>query len=246
MFGHPGRCLKTLSLLLALVCINASAEQANPDPYEGFNRAMFSFNEKADKYVLKPVSKGYKFITPDPVERGIGRVFSNLGEIVTVGNDLLQGKFGQAANDTGRFLVNSTLGVAGIFDVATHVGLPKNEKEDFGQTLGVWGLGSGPYLVLPFLGPSTLRDAPARLVDGYANPINFVDHVPTRNTIYGTEVVSGRAALLDAEELISGDKYVFLRDVYLQRRSYLVSDGELEDSFGDDFDESEELDDYYE
>src|SRR5690606_34530722 len=131
MFGHPGRCLKTLPLLLALVCINASAEQANPDPYEGFNRAMFGFNEKADKYVLKPISKGYKFITPDPVERGIGRVFSNLGEIVTVGNDLLQGKFGQAANDTGRFLVNSTLGVAGIFDVAAHVGLKKNEKEDF-------------------------------------------------------------------------------------------------------------------
>jgi phospholipid-binding lipoprotein MlaA len=204
---------------------------------------MFAFNEQADRFLLKPLSQGYKFITPDPIERGVTRVFDNVGHVVTVANDLLQGKFSQAANDAGRFLVNTTLGVAGIFDVASEIGLKSNDSEDFGQTLGAWGVKSGPYLVLPLLGASTLRDAPSRVVDGLINPINEIDHVPTRNTVYGAQIISVRASFLDAEKLISGDKYVFTRDVYLQRRSYLVSDGELEDSFGEGYDDG---DDYYE
>jgi phospholipid-binding lipoprotein MlaA len=172
-------------------------------------------------------------VTPDPVEDGISRMFSNVGEIVNVVNDLLQGKFRQAGNDTGRFLVNTTVGLVGIFDVADDFGMPKNDGEDFGQTLGTWGVGSGPYVVLPLLGPSTMRDGPAKLVDFLVDPVSEIDHVPTRNTVYGVDVVSTRADLLKAEELIKGDKYSFIRDVYLPRREYLLKDGNVEDDFGD-------------
>ncbi|MBQ0720835.1 MAG: VacJ family lipoprotein [Gammaproteobacteria bacterium] len=228
------RVLKGL-LLLALLLPGIVVAGADPtDPLEGYNRAMFSFNDKADRWVLKPVAKGYRAVTPDPVERGVSRMFSNLGEVLNIVNDLLQGKVGQAGNDGGRLLINSTIGLAGFFDVARHAGLLKSDGEDFGQTFGVWGLGEGAYVVLPFLGPSTLRDAPGLLLDGVFQPIGEIDHVPTRNQIYGVQVVSGRADLLEAEKLIKGDRYTFIRDVYLQRRQFLVNDGEVEDDFGDD------------
>ena len=224
-----------LLALCAALSMGAVAESADSnDPLEGLNRAIYSFNDTADRFVLKPVAQGYRYVTPDPVEHGIGRMFSNVGEIVNVVNDVLQGKFGQAGNDTGRFLVNSTIGLAGFFDVADGFGLEKSSGEDFGQTLGVWGVGKGAYLVLPFFGPSNLRDAPGRVVDSFLNPISEIDHVPTRNQIYGAWAVSTRAGLLEAEELISGDKYLFIRDAYLQRREYLVNDGEVEDDFGGD------------
>ena len=204
------------------------------DPFEGFNRAIFTFNDTADRWVLKPVAKGYQYVTPDFVESGVSRMFSNLGEVLNIVNDLLQGKIAQAGNDGGRLLINSTLGLAGFFDVAQHAGLLKSDGEDFGQTFAVWGAGEGAYLVLPLLGPSTLRDAPGLLLDGMLNPVGDIDHVPTRNQIYGVEVVSGRADLLEAEKLIKGDKYTFIKDVYLQRREFLVNDGDVEDDFGDD------------
>lgn len=225
----------TMLLLMGFLVSNqavADSTEMTPDPWEGFNRKVFVFNDTLDTYALKPVAKGYRAITPDPVEDGISRMFSNLGEVVNVLNDVLQGKFGQAGNDTGRFLVNTTIGLVGFFDVADNLGLPKNDGEDFGQTLGVWGVGAGPFLMLPLFGPSTLRDGPARIVDQLVNPISEVDHVPTRNTIYGVEVISTRADLLKAEELIKGDKYSFIRDVYLQRREFLLNDGEVEDDFG--------------
>ena len=248
--GTLSRCFDSvfkalrMSLLAAVTTLSVGAfaetEEAsgNSDPLEGFNRVMFSFNDTADRFVLKPIALGYHYVIPDPVERGIGRMFSNIGEIVNVFNDLLQGKFGQAGNDTGRFLVNSTIGLAGFFDVADSFGLEKNEGEDFGQTLGYWGVGDGAYIVLPFLGPSNLRDAPGRVVDSFLNPISDIDHIPTRNQIYGVGVLSTRAQLLEAEKFISGDKYTFIRDAYMQRREYLVNDGEVEDDFGGD-------DDYY-
>jgi len=249
MLGQISKGLKLLNSLAFAFAMGLSipvwAEPAeNSDPFEGVNRAVFAFNEQADRFLLKPIAKGYRFITPDPVEESLGRVFDNVGEVVTIANDLFQGKFGQAANDTGRFLVNTTFGVVGIFDVASTMGLERNDKEDFGQTLGVWGVKSGPYLMLPLLGPSTLRDGPARFVDGYMNPINTVDDVPTRNSIYGTEIIVRRGQLLKAEELISGDKYAFIRDAYLQRRAFMVNDGDVEDDFGSDefFDDFE--DDY--
>lgn len=229
--------MKWTMLLLTGVLLSgqvvADSSEETQDPWEGFNRKVFVFNDTLDTYGLKPIAKGYRAITPDPVEDGISRMFSNVGEIVNVVNDLLQGKFRQAGNDTGRFLVNTTVGLVGFFDVADDLGMPKNEGEDFGQTLGVWGVEDGPYVVLPFLGPSTLRDGPAKIVDFLVDPISEIDHVPTRNQILGVDVVSGRADLLKAEELIKGDKYSFIRDVYLQRREYLLKDGNVEDDFGD-------------
>lgn len=215
-----------------------SADAApNPDPYESINRKIFVFNEYADRYFLKPVAKGYRWITPDPIEDGIGNMFSNVTEISVALNNVLQGKFKYAAMDGGRFLVNTTVGLAGFFDVAVHWGMPRHE-EDFGQTLGYWGLNSGPYLVVPFLGPRTIRDGVGSIVDGYTDPVIRVDHVPTRNTLMGTRVVSIRAQLLKAEELVSGDRYIFLRDAYLQRRQFLVNDGVVEDNFGgEDYDD---------
>lgn len=235
MLKKLDQVLRAIALLSVIICFPAHGEQTTNDPLEGYNRFVFGFNDKADRFVLKPIAKGYKAVTPDPVERSVRRFFDNLGEVVNVFNDILQGKFGQAANDTGRFLVNSTVGVLGFFDVAEDMGLRKNDGEDFGQTLGHWGVGSGPYFVIPFLGPSTVRDAPARIVDTLVNPISQIDDTPTRYTVYAVDFITTRAQLLDAEELITGDKYVFIREVYLQRRAYLVNDGDLSDSFGDDF-----------
>ncbi|MBV1932349.1 MAG: VacJ family lipoprotein [Porticoccaceae bacterium] len=236
-----GRQLRRSLLRSALVCgaliisaVTVADEGRDNDPLETFNRAIFSFNDTADKWLLKPIARGYRAVTPNPVEHGVGRMFSNLGEVLSVVNDVMQGKFGQAGNDSGRFLVNSTVGLVGFFDVAQHWGMPKSDGEDFGQTFGVWGMGQGSYLVLPFLGPSTFRDAPGRALDSFLNPIGYVDHVPTRNEIYGANVLSVRAELLEAEKLITGDKYSFMRDVYLQRREYLTLDGQVEDDFGDD------------
>lgn len=228
------RMLKGLLLAVLLLpgMVIAGSDQA--DPLEDYNRVVFSFNDKADRWVLKPVTKGYRYVTPDFFERGVSRMFSNLGEVLNVVNDLLQGKVGQAGNDGGRLLINSTIGIAGFFDVAKHAGLERSDGEDFGQTFGVWGVGEGAYVVLPFWGPSTLRDTPSLLLDGVFNPIGEVDHVPTRNQLYGAKVVSVRADLLEAEKLVKGDRYTFIRDVYLQRRHFLVNDGEVEDDFGDD------------
>ncbi len=227
--------LAAWAITCLLVISPAVVAESDQDPFEGFNRAIFAFNDTADTYVMRPLAKGYQAITPRPVERSISTFFSNLLEVNSAFNSVLQAKFGKAAHHSGRFLINSTLGVAGLFDVAEHMGLERIDGEDFGQTLGVWGVGSGPYLMLPFLGPSTLRDAPSRYLDTFLDPINQVDDVRTRNTLHGVSLLSTRAELLQAEELISGDPYVFMREVYLQRRAYLISDGELEDDFGDDF-----------
>jgi phospholipid-binding lipoprotein MlaA len=201
------------------------------DPWEKYNRKVFAFNDTIDTYAFKPLAKGYQFITPDPLEEGFSRVFSNLGELVTIANDLLQGKFKQATNDTGRFLINTTVGLGGFFDVADSLGLEKNEGEDFGQTLGFYGVGDGPFVMLPIFGPSSVRDAPSRVIDQLLNPINEIDDIPVRNALYGSDGLVTRADLLKAEELFKGDKYAFYRDIYLQRRQYLVDDGKVEDDF---------------
>jgi phospholipid-binding lipoprotein MlaA len=234
--------MKKFMLLLAGIMLSgqvmAATDAKDPeDPWEGFNRKVFVFNDTVDTYAFKPVAKGYKAITPDPVERGISRMFSNVGEVVNILNDLLQGKFKQAGNDTGRLVINTTIGLVGFFDVADNMGLPKNDGEDFGQTLGFYGVNSGPYVVIPFFGPSTMRDAPSRIVDRLVNPINEVDHVPTRNTIYGVELLSTRADLLEAEKFIRGDRYTFIRDAYLQRRKFLLNDRLVEHDFGGDYEE---------
>jgi phospholipid-binding lipoprotein MlaA len=214
----------------------------NNDPWEGWNRKVFVFNDTLDSYLLKPVAKGYRVITPDPLEDGVSNVFSNLLEIRNALNGALQWKWDSASHSGGRFLINTTVGIAGIFDVATLVGLEDVDGEDFGQTLAVWGVGSGPYVVIPLLGSSTLRDGISIPVDSQMGPIQYVDHVPTRNSLYGARIIDTRANLLDAEELVSGDRYSFIRDVYLQRRHYLINDGTVGDDFGGDY--GDEYDDY--
>lgn len=205
---------------------------------EGFNRGVHRFNGAFDSWILKPITKGYKAVTPDPVENGVTNFFSNLGEIINIPNDLLQGKFKQAGNDTGRLLINSTLGIGGLFDVADDMGLEESDGEDLGQTLAVWGVPSGPYIVVPFLGPSTIRDLPADITERIAfSPIQYIDNVSLRNSLYGLALVDTRAQLLDAEQLITGDEYTFIKNAYLQRRDFLINDGEVEDDFGDDFGE---------
>ena len=231
------RIVAVMLCCVALLAVSGGAyaqEAKEQDPWEGFNRAMFTFNDTLDGYVLKPVAKGYKAVTPDFAEKGVSNFFGNLLEIRNVLNDVLQWKWGQAGNDSGRFLINTTLGIGGLFDVAKHMKLPKSEGEDFGQTLAVWGLGSGPYLVLPFLGPSSVRDGAGLPLDWSADPISYIDHVPTRNSTRAFKFVVDRADLLTAEEFISGDRYIFIREAYLQRRNYLINDGEIDDPFAAD------------
>lgn len=205
------------------------------DSLESFNRAMFSFNLTLDRWFLKPIAKGYDWVTPQFAKRGVRNFFSNLDEINNVVNDVLQWKWKQAANDTGRFLTNSTLGIGGLFDVAQSFGIEKSDGEDFGQTFAKWGMGQGPYLVLPLLGPSSIRDGIALPFDSFMDPVNHINDDPWLYGLTALEIIDLRAQLLETEDLASGDLYVFVRDVYLQRREFLINDGVVEeDSFGDE------------
>lgn len=221
-------------------CLSAAVAHAgdNPeDPWEGFNRGVFGFNKFADTYVLKPVAKGYDWIVPQPVDNGISNVFDNLSETKNFLNDVLQFKLADAGTDVTRFVINTTVGVLGLFDVASRWGFDRSE-EDFGQTLATWGFGTGPYVVLPFLGPSNIRDGIGLIPDAYSVPQAYIDHDQTKWSVYGIDVIDTRADLLAAEELVQGDEYSFIRDVYLQRREFLATDGAVEDDFtSDDFDD---------
>lgn len=203
------------------------AEEVKVDPWEGFNRTMFSFNDGLDTYALKPVTKGYKAITPDVAETGVNNFFENLADVGTLINNLLQFKFGEATQDFARVAFNSTFGLAGVIDVATPMGIEKN-NEDFGQTLGYWGVESGPYLVLPFFGPSTVRDGISQVPDSLTDPVYHLDDHGARNAVYAVRLIDTRAQLLESEELISGDKYIFIRDAYLQKRAFDIADGDVE------------------
>ncbi|MFC3608896.1 MlaA family lipoprotein [Stutzerimonas tarimensis] len=216
-------------MLLVAALAGSGAVQADTDPFEPFNRAVFRFNDTLDTYTLKPLAQGYQRVTPEPVQQGVGNVFNNLGEVINLTNNLLQGKFHDAGVDTSRFLFNTTFGVLGVFDVATRMGLVRND-EDFGQTLGVWGLGSGPYLVLPLLGPSSVRDAAGRIPDTFLQVYPYVD-TSTRNVLWAGNAIDSRAELLTAERLIRGDRYIFIRNAYLQNREFRVRDGEVVDDF---------------
>lgn len=220
-----------ISIMFGLSACASSPNANKADPYEGFNRIMYSFNDGLDKVLIKPIAQGYQFVLPNVVETGIGNFFSNLGEIKNLANSGLQAKGSKTLLHTGRFLVNSTIGLLGFIDTANYVGLKKTTSEDFGQTLATWGVGAGPYLVLPLFGPSTARDSLGFPVDSYLSPVRYVDHVPTRNTLTATNIIDTRAGFLAAEKLISGDRYVFIRDAYLQSRQFLINDGEVKDSF---------------
>jgi len=216
------------ALLLAGMSAGCATSGGNPaDPLEPLNRVVFSFNDAADKAVIKPVARAYRAVLPGIVRTGVSNFFSNLEDIWISVNDVLQGKFQEGIDDLGRVLFNSTFGIAGIFDFASQLGFQKH-NEDFGQTLGSWGVGSGAYLVLPILGPSTIRDGFGLLLDTQADLVFKIDGVPVHNSLYGTRAIANRANLLDASSVIEQaalDKYAFVRDAWLQRRRNLVYDG---------------------
>ena len=211
----------------------ASTSTNSADPWESFNRGVFSFNETLDRYIAKPVAKTYQFVMPTAIDDAITRVFNNLAAPITIVNQILQGKPHDAAGQTARLMFNSTLGLAGIFDVAQHMDLPR-QKEDFGQTLGVWGVKSGPYVMLPLLGPSTVRDTGGRVADMGCDPRQYAEE-SARFVMTALDVTDTRADLLNAEKAIEGDRYLFIREYYLQQREFAIADGVLaKDEFLDD------------
>lgn len=222
------------------------------DPYENINRKIYSFNNSLDNAILKPLAKGYRFILPDIVETGIGNFFSNLDDVTVITNDLLQGKFRQAGSDTGRFLYNSTAGLLGIMDVSTRAGMVKH-NESFGQTFGVWGMGEGPFLMLPLLGPSNGRASTGTVVEAFTTSVErfAIDDPATDIGLTALEVVALRARLLSAGNLLNSaalDPYLLLRDFWVQQHRTATWDGKREvrignaDSGSDDLDDLDELD----
>lgn len=207
-------------LVLALALTGCATSKNPKDPLENFNRTMFSFNDFVDQAALKPAATTYKSLLPSFVQTGIGNFFGNIGDVWTAVNNMLQGKFENGLSDVMRVAVNSTLGLGGLLDIGSEAGLTKH-NEDFGQTLGTWGVRSGPYIVLPLLGSSTLRDSLALPVDFKGDPWGYKDPVRWRNTGTVVRVIDQRASVLDASDLIEAaaiDRYVFVRDAYLQRR----------------------------
>ncbi len=218
----------TAVLLMALPLTT----HANQDPLIEVNRTVHDFNTAMDSAILKPIAETYTTVTPSFVKRRASSFFSNIDDVRVTINNLLQLKFKRAAGDAGRLLVNTTIGLGGLFEVAEPaLGLEKHH-EDFGQTLAFWTVGTGPYIELPFFGPSTMRDSAGLVVDIFLNPTQLLQAGQTA-TLAASESVHDRAGLLEVEALISGDDYVFIREVYLQRRAFLVNDGQVEDTFGD-------------
>ena len=223
------RQLAQLALAASVLLVGcASAPTANPkDPWESMNRSVASFNDKVDDNVLKPVATGYRNVVPDLVQTGVRNVFNNFADMWSTVNNLLQLKPLNTAESLGRVVVNTVFGIYGIFDVATYIKLERH-PEDFGQTLGYWGVPNGPYLVLPLFGPSTLRDGASLPVDFAVSPTQYINDIPTRNQVFALRLVSKRAELLKSGNMLeeaSIDKYSFTRDAYLQYRRSQIYDG---------------------
>lgn len=220
--------LVATTALVGCASIPAGVEPSPHDPWESFNRSVFEFNEGLDAYLLKPVVAGYRFILPEFVRQGIYNFFSNYNDIYTALFNLLQGRLDYAFNDLMRVAVNTTMGLGGLLDLATPGGLEKH-KEDWGQTLGVWGVPAGPYVVLPFFGPSNVRDAFGTVADLESDYLfRFLPDVALRNSVTGLRVVNARNTYYEAGDLLDGaaiDKYSFMRDAYIQRREYQINEG---------------------
>ena len=237
--------IKNTFILLLIIfntgCTTLDGPENPDDPFEGFNRSMYSFNETLDEYAMKPIAKGYQAITPDAVDRGITNFFNNLGDVLVLINDLLQLKLDDAAATSARIVFNSTFGLLGIMDVATDFGIPKHE-EDFGQTLGYWGVDSGPYLVLPFFGPSSVRDGIGFVVDNSELDLIYDDmEMRDEYGMLSVYYIDKRADLLKAKDIVdetAPDPYAFIRDAWVQRRQNQVYDGsppeDEDDLFEDD------------
>lgn len=239
----PNRLHAAAALLLLLAGCASTGPRTPGDPLESFNRSVYRFNDVADRYVTKPVAIAYTKVIPQFARTGIRNVFSNAEDVVITVNDLLQLKGTNAASDAARVMANTLFGGLGLVDVASMRGIPKR-NEDFGQTLGHWGVPPGPYLVLPFLGPSNFRDGPGRYIDTFFDPVWYISNVPERNVMVGLRLLDNRANLLPAERLLDQaavDRYAFLRDAYMQRRVSLIYDGNPPKSKDDEFDD--DLDD---
>lgn len=242
LHSSNGKTLKTsvatlIGVLLLSGCATTTGVESKVDPYEGVNRDIFAFNDTVDDYFAKPISDAYKWVTPQFVQTGIFNFFNNLKNVNVVINDVLQAKFEQSAEDTGRLLINSTLGLGGLIDVAEDVGLKQND-EDFDQTLAVWGVPQGPYMVLPLLGPTTVRGIPSAILDTAANPASYVG-MP----IQLVSLLNARANAQSSLDMVKEgalDSYVFIREGFLQTREHLASDGksqaatDVDTEFGDD------------
>ena len=223
-------------LLILLLSFPIFGEEIN-DPFEDLNRDIFIFNEKLDEKLLKPAALTYRKVTPQFARTGVTNFFNNLEEIDTTINQVLQGEIKYAFNDAGRFVINSTIGLFGLIDVASKMGLERHE-EDFGQTLGVWGFDSGPYIMIPFLGPSNPRDLLSRPISSFLSGTFAMEDNDVKITLVGIDALETRERLLDAETLIIGDKYIFVKDAYVQSREYEINNGSTEDDeFLDDMDD---------
>ena len=228
-------------LLILLLSFPIFGEELD-DPFEDLNRDIFIFNEKLDEKLLKPAALTYRKVTPQFARTGVTNFFNNLEEIDTTINQVLQGEIKYAFNDASRFVINSTIGLLGLIDVASKMGLERHE-EDFGQTLGVWGVNSGPYIMIPFLGPSNPRDLLSRPISSFLSGTFAMEDNDVKLTLIGIDALETRERLLDAETLIIGDKYIFIKDAYVQSREYEINNGsteddefldDMEDIFGDD------------
>ena len=216
------------ALLVALAVLGGCATTSSPvDPFEPINRSVYKFNERLDKAVLQPTARVYRAVLPSFVRQSVGNFFSNIDDVRVVLNNALQGKFKTAYSDFGRIAINSTLGMLGLFDIASEAGIEKHQ-EDFGQTLGWWGIPDGPFIMLPLFGPSSVRDTGGFAVDWLTDPITYVDPSRAHNQLMATRLINRRAELLDAKQVLDAaalDSYQFTRDAYLQRRRTLVFDG---------------------
>jgi phospholipid-binding lipoprotein MlaA len=220
------------SITDSAVTIESQLSGGQYDPLEPINRFTFAVNLKADQWAIKPVAQAYRAVIPTPVRTGVQNVFGNVADLWTSANNLMQGKVREARTDATRVVINSTIGVVGVIDLASDWGYQKH-KEDFGQTLGAWGVPAGPYIVLPLLGPSTLRDSVAQIgVDMHASPFRYLADPGARNSITAVRLTESRSRLLDREKALQGialDQYLFVRDAYLQRRQAQVLDGRSTD-----------------
>lgn len=216
-----------------LISGGVGAEPRTDDPLEFINRPLFLVNDVLDRSVLKPVAKGYDYALPQPAKAGVSNFFFNLLDVNNTLNALLQGRLDRAGLNAGRVALNSSIGLFGLFDVASRMGIAR-ERSDFGQTLATWGVPEGPYLMVPLLGPRTVRSGAGAVVDTVASvTAQMVDDNLVRNSAFFMELVSARARLLEADQLISGDRYIFVRDAYLQQRRAMLNDGDVQDDFSD-------------
>ncbi|MBH32160.1 MAG: ABC transporter [Gammaproteobacteria bacterium] len=234
ILGRAKYILVTICLIFSSGCATTASTSGYDavDPIQGVNRVTFAFNDAFDAVLFKPLAKGYDTVVPEPVDIAVSNFFSNLREIDSAVNNLFQGKFNLAANDIGRFAINSTFGVGGLIDIASDMGMQKT-GEDFGQTLGYYGSNSGAYLVLPIIGSNSMRDLPGTAISMILNPLAWLDDISLRNQLVGTSAIDTRSDLLAKEEIaeeISKDKYTLYRNSYLDERDFAVNDGKMDAS----------------